>query len=99
MKQKTHPTYFPEAKVVCSCGNKFTTGSTKENITVEVCSKCHPFYTGEHRYLDAKGRVDAFQKKQEAAKKMKEIRGAKKTKKEEKEVRKTKSLKELLGDM
>ena len=98
MKKNIHPAYFPQAQVICSCGNTFTTGSTKEKITVEVCSRCHPFYTGEHRYLDTKGRVDAFQKKQAIADQMKQTRGTKKVKKENKEEKKTKSLKELLSE-
>lgn len=68
MKAKIHPQYNENITVTCSCGNKFTTGSTKQSITVEVCYKCHPFYTGEHRFLDVKGRVDTFKKKMEVAK-------------------------------
>jgi large subunit ribosomal protein L31 len=60
MKVDTHPTYFANAKVTCACGNTFTTGSTKEAITVEICSNCHPFYTGNEKTLDAAGRVDKF---------------------------------------
>ncbi len=60
MKVDTHPTYFPQADVVCACGNKFKTGSTKEKIVVEICSNCHPFYTGNEKSLDAAGRVDKF---------------------------------------
>ena len=63
MKQKIHPQYFPDAEVTCSCGNKFTTGSTKKQLRVEVCSKCHPFFTGERRMLDAQGRVERFKKR------------------------------------
>lgn len=68
MKSNIHPTYFSEAQVVCVCGNKFTTGSTKEIIHVELCSKCHPFYTGEQRFVDSASRIQKFQQKQEAAK-------------------------------
>lgn len=100
MKTDIHPTYFPQAKVVCSCGNTFNTGSTKQNIVVEVCSHCHPFYTGEHRYLDTKGRVDAFQKKQSIARKIKQARASKKTKKEGlKQEKQLKTLKELLREL
>ena len=67
MKTKIHPAYYPEAKVTCSCGNIFTTGSTKPSISVEVCHKCHPFFTGEHRFIDTKGRIDVFTKKQQLA--------------------------------
>jgi large subunit ribosomal protein L31 len=62
MRDKIHPKYF-EAKVTCSCGNTFTTGSTKENLRVELCSKCHPFFTGEQRIVDTAGRVERFKKK------------------------------------
>lgn len=60
MKAETHPTYFPEAKVTCACGNVFTVGSTKETIQVEICSNCHPFYTGNDKILDTAGRVEKF---------------------------------------
>ncbi len=97
MKTKIHPTYFPDAQVVCSCGNVFTTGSTKKNISVEVCHRCHPFYTGEHRFLDTKGRVDTFQKKQALAQKY-QARVGKKKKVEQKEEKRVKTLKELLSE-
>ena len=60
MKKNTHPQYFPEAKVTCACGNSFTVGSTKEKIELEICSACHPFYTGTEKILDAAGRVEKF---------------------------------------
>jgi len=60
MKQNIHPQWFPEAKVTCACGNTFTTGSTKEEIRVEVCSACHPFYTGQQKFVDTLGRVEKF---------------------------------------
>ena len=63
MKDKIHPKYFNDATVVCSCGNTFTTGSTKKELKVEVCSQCHPFYTGERRVLDTTGRVERFKKR------------------------------------
>ena len=59
---KIHPDYY-QAKVVCNCGNEFVTGSTKEEIHVEICSKCHPFYTGQQKATQARGRVDKFNKK------------------------------------
>jgi len=100
MKAKIHPQYYLNAQVVCSsCHNTFTTGSTKQSISVEVCYKCHPFYTGEHRFLDVKGRVDTFQKKQQAAKKYQTTHVSKKHKKLEKEEKEPKSLRELLGDI
>ena len=68
MKATIHPQYFENAQVICQCGNKFTTGSTVELIHVELCSKCHPFYTGEKRFVDSGSRIEKFQKKQEVAK-------------------------------
>lgn len=63
MKANIHPKYF-QATVKCNCGNEFVAGSTKENIHVEVCSKCHPFYTGSNKLnLEAGGRVEKFKKK------------------------------------
>jgi large subunit ribosomal protein L31 len=66
MKEKTHPKYFASAKVICACGNTWTTGSTREVIHTDVCSKCHPFFTGEQRIVDTEGQVDRFYKKLEA---------------------------------
>ena len=60
MKKGIHPEYYPEAKVVCSCGNTFTVGSTKELIRTDVCSDCHPFFTGEQRLVDTGGQVERF---------------------------------------
>ncbi|MDP2920087.1 MAG: 50S ribosomal protein L31 [Dehalococcoidia bacterium] len=65
MKEKTHPQYFPEAKVICSCGNTFTIGSTKKEFRVELCNKCHPFYTGAYRMVDTAGRVERFRRRYE----------------------------------
>ena len=67
MKQKIHPNYV-EAKVQCACGNKFTTGSTKPELRVEVCAKCHPFFTGKQHILDIQGRVERFNKRLEKKK-------------------------------
>ena len=67
MKAQIHPQYFEQAQVICVCGNRFTTGSTQEVIHVELCSNCHPFYTGEQRFVDSASRIQKFQKKQEEA--------------------------------
>lgn len=67
MKTNIHPVWYPTAKVVCACGNTFTVGSTMPEIHTEVCSACHPFFTGEARYVDTAGRVDRFKSRQEAA--------------------------------
>ncbi len=63
MKDKIHPKYYDNAKVTCLCGNTFNLGSTKAEIRVEVCSKCHPFYTGEQRIVDSMGRVERFKRR------------------------------------
>lgn len=62
MKKKTHPKY-QEATVTCGCGETFKTRSTRKNIQVEICSKCHPFYTGKQKFVDTAGRVEKFQRK------------------------------------
>jgi large subunit ribosomal protein L31 len=69
MKEKIHPKYFPDAKVTCSCGNTFTTGSTRQTLRVELCNKCHPFFTGEQKIIDTAGRVERFNKKYKREKK------------------------------
>lgn len=60
MKKEIHPQYFEEAVVRCACGNTWTTGSTVAELRTDVCSACHPFFTGEQRIVDAEGRVDRF---------------------------------------
>lgn len=98
MKAQIHPQYFSDAQVSCICGNKFTTGSTRQIIQVDVCNKCHPFYTGEQRFVDTKGKVEKFQKKQQLAAEMQKKLGASKKTREAKEERKVKSLRELLSE-
>jgi large subunit ribosomal protein L31 len=66
MKENTHPTFYYDAQVICACGNTWTTGSTLKVIHTDVCSKCHPFYTGEQRIVDTEGQVDRFYKKLQA---------------------------------
>ncbi|NJN97253.1 MAG: 50S ribosomal protein L31 [Anaerolineales bacterium] len=63
MKKGIHPQYYPNAQVVCSCGNTWTTGSTQPMIRTDVCSACHPFFTGEQRIVDTAGQVDRFMKR------------------------------------
>ncbi|MBI5071597.1 50S ribosomal protein L31 [Candidatus Falkowbacteria bacterium] len=85
MKKDLHPEYYPKAKVTCACGNAFTVGSTMKEIKVELCSACHPFYTGKQKLVDSARRVEKFKEKMEkkaaisATKKEKKPR-AKKTK-------------------
>lgn len=63
MKKDLHPKYNAEAQVSCACGNTFTTGSTKDELKVEICSECHPFYTGKQKFVERGGRVERFKKK------------------------------------
>jgi len=64
MKENIHPTYYTDAEVVCGCGNTFTAGSTRQLLKVEVCSQCHPFFSGtERRLVDAGGRVERFRRR------------------------------------
>ncbi len=80
MKPKIHPEYFPKAKVLCACGNAFTVGATKSEIKIEICSKCHPFYTGEDKFLDVAGRMERFKTRRSkaATPKAKKVRAKKK---------------------
>ena len=66
MREKIHPTYYPDAQVICACGNTWHTGSTVKVIHTDLCSRCHPFYTGEQRIVDTEGQVDRFYKKLQA---------------------------------
>ncbi|MFH1894893.1 MAG: 50S ribosomal protein L31 [Patescibacteria group bacterium] len=76
MKKDIHPKYYENATVKCACGNTFGVGSTKEFLEVEICSKCHPFYTGKEKLIDALGRVEKFKKR--LAKKIETKKPAKK---------------------
>ena len=84
MKSGIHPNYNADVTVTCSCGNKFQTGSTLESIETEICSNCHPFYTGKQKLLDTRGNVERFKKRQELAAKVA-------AEKKEKKPRKTRS--------
>lgn len=81
MKADIHPTYHSPVRVSCACGNSFETGSTEQEIQVEVCSNCHPFYTGKQKLVDTTGRVDKFQQRlsETAAKRAAGKHGTKKT--------------------
>ena len=81
MKAGIHPTYHKDVQVTCSCGNKFSTGSTVEAIDTEICSKCHPFYTGKQKLLDTRGNVDRFKKRIEAGAKAQATKAEKKPRK------------------
>lgn len=63
MKNNIHPQFYQDTLVTCSCGNVFTTGATKKTLRVELCNKCHPFYTGEQRIVDTEGRVERLRRR------------------------------------
>ena len=65
MKKDIHPTWYPEAQVICSCGATYTMGATKSEIRTDVCSSCHPFFTGEQRIVDSEGQVERFMRRLE----------------------------------
>jgi large subunit ribosomal protein L31 len=65
MKAKIHPKYYADARIICACGNTFTVGSTSPELKIDICSACHPFYTGEQRIVDTAGQVDRFMKRLE----------------------------------
>jgi len=79
MKAKIHPKYNKEAAVKCACGSTFKVGSTAEKIDVEICSDCHPFYTGKEKLVDSTGRVDRFKQRMEKTAAMKTVKKPKKT--------------------
>lgn len=97
MKQAIHPQYN-QAKVSCVCGNSFTTGSTLTDIRVEVCSKCHPFFTGTQKLVDTQGQVDKFQKAKEVAA-VKKVERAKVLENRSLKIKKTQSDKPTLKDL
>jgi large subunit ribosomal protein L31 len=80
MKKDIHPAYYPEAKVSCACGNSFVTGSTLPELKVEICSACHPFYTGKQKLVDTARRVEKFKAKVDAKDKISAVRKGKKIK-------------------
>lgn len=98
MKASIHPVWYEDAKVSCACGNTFTVGAAKPEIKIDICSKCHPFFTGEMKFVDTMGRVERFQKKQAAAKITATQLADKKKKKQarEEQLRNPKSLREML---
>jgi large subunit ribosomal protein L31 len=106
MKKKIHPKYSSNVKVTCSCGNTFVTGSTNDEITTELCSQCHPFYTGEQKIVDSANLVSKFKKrKKKAAKKVlskkeKQLRRKRKRRKKTQSTdKKEKTLKDMLNNL
>ncbi len=100
MKKKIHPKYYKNTVVTCACGNTFTTGSTVQSINVELCSKCHPFYTGKQKLVDTENLVKKFKAKKKAAQKAKVINKKKKQAKRRTKVNEIKAGKKVtLKDM
>jgi len=81
MKKEIHPQYHANAKVICACGNSFTVGSTVPELHVELCSVCHPFYTGKQKLVDTAGRVDKFRQRAAKKEEIAKVRKGKKAKK------------------
>jgi large subunit ribosomal protein L31 len=95
MKKDIHPQWYKDANVSCACGHKFTAGATVPEIRVEICSACHPFYTGQEKLVDTAGRVEKFERKRVAAEAQKKQK-KRKEKEEEKVEERPKTLKEML---
>lgn len=98
MKSNIHPTWNHQAKVTCACGAEFFTGSVNDAIQIDICSKCHPFFTGEMKFVDVQGRVDRFLNRQKVAQQAQQGKKAKKTSQDDQTPEETKSLKELLQE-
>ena len=96
MKTGVHPQYFDNAQVICACGNRIVIGSTKETLRVELCNKCHPFYTGEQKFVDSASRIQKFEQKTEMAKKYQVVKKEKKEA-ELKKAEAPKTLREMLS--
>lgn len=102
MKKNIHPQWNPQVTVTCACGNTFVSGSTRNEIRVELCSKCHPFFTGQEKLVDTEGRIDKFRKKAAKATKIKEVAAAKQQAvqaQKEKAAQQPKTLKEMLQNI
>lgn len=102
MKAKIHPQWYPDAKVACTCGNTFTVGSTEPEIRVEICAACHPFFTGETKYVDTAGRVEKFEKRRRKArgklskKEKAKLKAEERKRREKEEEKRPKTFKEML---
>ena len=99
MKANIHPNWYPEAAITCACGNKITVGATVNELTVDVCSKCHPFYTGQMKYLDTAGRVEAFKTRQKGVTKKNVSKTEKRRLKKINKIEKDRDLPESLAEL
>lgn len=97
MKNNIHPKFYPNSKVTCSCGNTFETGSTLSEIQIDICSACHPFFTGDMKFIDTQGRVERFMAAVEKAKAKAPSKSA--SDKEEKSDQPQKTLKEMMEEV
>ncbi|MDD4606897.1 MAG: 50S ribosomal protein L31 [Patescibacteria group bacterium] len=86
MKKDIHPQYYPQAQFICACGNNWQAGSTQEKVEVEICSACHPFYTGQQKLVDTQGRVDKFKRRLEKQSQMIKSKAQKMVEKKEKKI-------------
>jgi large subunit ribosomal protein L31 len=84
VKEKIHPKWYPEARVHCACGNTFVAGSTVPEIAVEICSACHPLFTGQQKFVDTAGRVDKFNQRVASARQKQEEAAARQARKKQK---------------
>lgn len=98
MKKDIHPNYNEKAKVTCACGNSFEVGSTSENLNVEICSACHPFYTGKQKLVDTARRVEKFEAKAQKAQDLNDRKGKKAKKEKQKEIQAAKKAKVKTDD-
>ncbi len=99
MKAKIHPNWFKDCKVTCACGNSFVTGAAVDSIAVDVCSKCHPFYTGQMKFLDTTGRVERFKAKVTGASNKVVSKSVKRKAKREKKLQEEMSRPETLDEV
>jgi large subunit ribosomal protein L31 len=96
MKKDIHPTWYPNAQVICSCGATYTMGATQELIRTDVCSSCHPFFTGEQRIVDSEGQVDRFMRRLERREEMLDAEEKRRTKKARR--RRTRAIAEIVDE-
>lgn len=99
MKAKIHPKWYSDCTVTCACGNQFTVGATVAELTVEVCSACHPFFTGQMKFVDTAGRVEAFKAKVKSASKKTMSKADKRKAKREKKLQEELSRPETLEEV
>ena len=90
MKKNIHPKYYDDCRVTCACGNSFVTGSVLPEIKIEICAACHPFFTGQAKFVDTEGRIERFERKRKAAQKLQAKPQKKKKRKKKKSPKKKK---------